>query len=114
MDNASEAARLRAEAEARPLKLPVRRRVDERHRTQTPDGLTVWFTVQLSPHARIEEAVFERAGGPGDEECAIWVAMLFGPHGAQEAPGIPGADTRRFEHFESDSIAAPSADRRAD
>ena len=60
MDLASEAARLRAAATAGPLKLPVNRRIDERHHVVTDDGLGVWFTVQLSPHARILEAVFER------------------------------------------------------
>src|SRR5438270_323387 len=44
-----EAARLRTEAEAKPLKLPVNRRVDERHRSITPDGLSVWYTIQVSP-----------------------------------------------------------------
>jgi hypothetical protein len=105
-----EAARLRSEAEARPLKLPVRRRVDDRHRAVTPDGLTVWFTLQVSPHARIREAVFERdARSPGDEETAAWLRELFGDARPQEAPGIPGSGTRRFELFERDATAAPSA-----
>ena len=110
MQISEEAARLRAEAEARPLKLPVRRRVGDRHRTVTPDGLTVWFTVQVSPHARIREAVFERDGrAPGDQETAAWLRELFGDADPQEAPGIPGSGTRRFELFERDDVAAPSA-----
>ena len=110
MDLAAEAARLRAEAEARPLRLPVRRRVDERHRFVTPDGLTVWFTIQVSPHARIREAVFERAGRmPSDEECGAWLRELFGGDPPVEAPGIPGSGTRRFELFERDSARPPSA-----
>ena len=109
MDRAREAARLRAAAQARPLQLPNRRRVDDTHRAQTADGLTVWFTIQVSAHARIEEAVFERRGGPADAECAAWVEDLFGPGGATEAPGIPGSDTRRFERFTSDSAVAPLA-----
>ncbi len=110
MDVAAEAARLRGEAEAKPIKLPVRRRVDERHRAVTPDGLTVWFTIQVSSHARIQEAVFEREGrAPGDEEVEAWLAALFpGPRPA-EAFGIPGSGTRRFELFESDATEAPSA-----
>ena len=110
MQISEEAARLRAEAEARPLKLPVRRRVDDRHRTVTPDGLTIWFTVQVSPHARIREAVFERQGRtPGDDETGPWLRALFGADEPQEAPGIPGSGTRRFEVFERDASAAPSA-----
>ena len=110
MDVAAEAARLRSEAEARPLKLPVRRRVDDRHRAVTEDGLTVWFTLQVSPHARIREAVFERVDGmPGDDECRSWLRELFGDREPLEAPGIPGSGTRRFEHFERDSAAPPSA-----
>src|SRR6266699_3050036 len=54
------AARLRAAAEARPMKLPVNRRVDESHHVVTSNGLSVWFTVQVSPHSRIQEAIFER------------------------------------------------------
>ena len=110
MQISEEAARLRAEAEARPLRLPVRRRIDDRHRTVTPDGLTVWFTVQVSPHARIREAVFERDGkAPSDEETQAWLNELFGDADPQEAPGIPGSATRRFELFERDATAAPSA-----
>lgn len=110
MDVPAEAARLRSEAEARPLKLPVRRRVDERHRAVTPEGLTVWFTIQVAPHARIREAVFERADGmPGDGECAPWLRELFAGEPPVEAPGIPGSGTRRFELFERDSAQPPSA-----
>lgn len=110
MDVRAEAARLRAEAEARPIRLPVRRRVDDRHRAATPEGLTVWFTIQESPHARIREAVFERAEGmPTDAECATWLSELFGGDQPLEAPGIPGAGTRRFELFERDTTVAPSA-----
>jgi hypothetical protein len=110
MDVRAAAARLRAEAEARPLTLPVRRRVDDRHRVVTPDGLTVWFTLQVSTHARIREAVFERAGAtPTDKETAPWIRELFGDAEPQEAPGIPGSATRRFEFFERDASAAPSA-----
>src|SRR5207248_657492 len=61
MDIAAAAARLRAAAEAKPLKLPVNRRVDETHHLVTEEGLGVWFTIQISPHARIQEALFERA-----------------------------------------------------
>src|SRR5262249_24301320 len=50
MDIAAEAARLKAAAEARPLRLPVNRRIDERHYARTEDGLSVWFTIQLSPN----------------------------------------------------------------
>lgn len=110
MDIRAEAGRLRAQAEARPLTLPVRRRVDERHRAVTDDGLTVWFTVQVSAHARIREAVFERDGqAPSDEECRPWLDALFPGAEPVEAPGIPGSSTRRFELFERDAVEAPRA-----
>lgn len=101
MDIASEAARLREAAEAKPLRLPINRRVDESHHTTTPDGLSVWFTIQLSPHGRIQEAVFERTGAvPTDDECQSWIRLLFPGSQPAEAPGIPDAMTRRFEVFE--------------
>jgi len=98
---AAEAARLRAAAEARPMKLPVNRRVDESHHTITSDGLSVWFTIQVSRHSRIQEAVFERADRrPSDEECRRWLDLLIVDGRAAEAPGLPDATTRRFEVFD--------------
>jgi hypothetical protein len=83
------------------MKLPVNRRVDEQHHTITPDGLSVWFTIQVSPHSRIQEAVFERDDRmPADEECNAWLRLLFAGVEAVEAPGLPGSMTRRFEAFE--------------
>jgi uncharacterized protein YfdQ (DUF2303 family) len=97
----SAAARLRAAAEAKPMKLPVNRRVDESHHTVTADGLSVWFTIQISPHSRIQEAVFERTDRmPSDEECARWLRLLIVGAQAAEAAGLPGSTTRRFEAFE--------------
>ncbi len=110
MDIAAAAERLRTEAEAHPLKLPVRRRVDERHHAVTDDGLSVWFTIQVSPHARIYDVLFERAGGmPEDEECHDWLRLLLPGREAAEAPGIPGSTTRRFESFDHDAVEAPRA-----
>jgi hypothetical protein len=110
MDLASEAARLREAAEAKPLRLPVRRRVDETHRSVTPDGLTVWFTIQVSSHARIHDAVFEREDRmPSDAEVSEWLRLLIPGREAVEAPSLPGARTRHFEAFERDSAQAPSA-----
>lgn len=111
MDVAEEAARLRAAAEARPLKLPVNRRVDESHHAVTADGLGVWFTHQVSPHVRIQEALFERADRmPSDEEVRPWLAELMPGLEAGEAPGLPGAHARRFEVFERTAgIEAPIA-----
>ena len=101
MDIVAEAARLRAEAEARPLKLPVNRRIDARHHLVTEDGLSVWFTIQLTPRKRIVEAVFERQEGrPGDEECRAWLRELVPDREPVEAPGLPDARARRFEVFE--------------
>jgi hypothetical protein len=101
MEVAEEAARLRAAAEARPLKLPVNRRVDERHHAVSDDGLGVWFTIQISPHARIQEAVFERADRPPeDAEIELWLSELMPGHEPVEAAGLPGALARRFEVFE--------------
>ena len=83
------------------MKLPVNRRVDERHHATTDDGLSVWFTIQVSPHSRIQEAIFERADRmPTDEECNSWVHLLIVGAKVIEAPGLPGAMTRRFEAFE--------------
>jgi hypothetical protein len=112
MDVAAEAARLRAAAEARPLKLPVNRRVDERHHLVTDDGLGVWFTIQISPHARIQEALFERGDRPpSDAETQPWLAKLMPGHHPVEAAGLPGALARRFEVFEQqlDAPTPPSA-----
>jgi hypothetical protein len=96
-----QAARLRAAAEAKPLRLPVNRRVDETHHAITDDGLSVWFTIQVSPHSRIQEAIFERSDGmPSDEECRRWLELLVSGAEITEAPGLPGAMTRRFEAFE--------------
>ena len=83
------------------MKLPVNRRVDERHRAVTADGLSVWFTIQVSPHSHIQEAIFERADRmPTDDECSRWLRLLIVGPEAVEAPGLPGAMTRRFEAFE--------------
>jgi hypothetical protein len=101
MDIVDEAARLRAAAESRPMKLPVNRRVDERHHAVTDDGLSVWFTIQIAPHSRIQEAIFERGDrAPSDEECRRWLDLLVVGAVAAEAPGLPGALARRFEAFE--------------
>jgi hypothetical protein len=100
-DIATIAARLRAAAEAKPMRLPVNRRVDETHHAVTPDGLSVWYTIQVSPHSRIQEAIFERTDRvPSDEECRPWLDLLVAGAQAVEAPGLPGAMTRRFEAFE--------------
>jgi hypothetical protein len=112
MDVAAEAARLRAAAEARPLKLPVNRRVDERHHLVTDDGLGVWFTIQISPHARIQEALFERGERPpSDSETEAWLAELMPGSRPVEAAGLPGALARRFEVFDQqpDAPSPPSA-----
>ncbi len=101
-DIATEAARLRAAAEAKPLRLPVNRKVDESHHAITAGGLSVWYTIQVSPHGRIQEAVFERQDRtPTDEECRPWLELLIGDGKAAEAPTFPGSTTRRFEVFES-------------
>jgi hypothetical protein len=102
MDIQGEAARLRAAAEAKPLRLPVNRKVDESHHAITPDGLSVWYTIQISPHNRIQEAVFERDDrAPSDDECRRWLDLLIVGAKATEAPGIPGSMTRRFEAFQN-------------
>lgn len=104
MDIQGEAARLRAAAEARPLRLPVNRKVDESHHAVTGDGLSVWYTIQVSPHSRIQEAIFERGDrAPSDEECSRWLGLLIVGAEASEAPGIPGSKTRRFEAFQNAS-----------
>jgi hypothetical protein len=83
------------------MRLPVNRRVDERHHVVTDDGLSVWFTIQVSPHSSIQEAIFERVDRmPTDEECRHWLLLLIVGPEAVEAPGLPGAMTRRFEAFE--------------
>ena len=103
-DIASEAARLRAAAEAKPLRLPVNRKVDESHHAITPDGLSVWYTIQVSPHRRIQEVVFERTDrSPSEEECRRWLELLLAGVHAAEASSFPGSTTRRFEVFESAS-----------
>ena len=106
MDRSSwpaEAARLRMEAEAKPLKLPVNRRVDERHRSVTEDGLSVWYTIQVSPHSRIYDVLFERADRmPSDEECRAWLELLIPGKEAIESPSLPGSFDRRFDSFERD------------
>jgi hypothetical protein len=108
-DIEGEAARLRAAAEAKPLRLPVNRKVDESHHVVTRDGLSVWFTIQVSPHSRIQEAIFERTDGtPSDDECQRWLDLLIVGAAATEAPGLPGSMTRRFEAFERNpSLEAP-------
>jgi len=83
------------------MKLPVNRRVDESHHVVTGDGLSVWYTIQVSPHSRIQEAIFERPDRmPTGDECADWLRLLIVGSDAIEAPGLPGAMTRRFEAFE--------------
>ena len=107
----SEAARLRAAAEAKPLRLPINRKVDESHHAVTADGLSVWYTIQVSPHSRIQEAIFERADRmPSDDECRPWLSLLIVGPEASEAPSFPGAITRRFEAFERNpQLEAPIA-----
>jgi hypothetical protein len=103
MDIEAAAARLRAAAEAKPMRLPVNRRIDESHHIVTDDGLSIWYTIQVSPHSRIQEAVFERDDRmPTDEECARWLRLLIVNAEAIEAPGLPGSMTRRYEAFERD------------
>ena len=101
MDIAAEAARLRAEAEAKPLKLPVNRRVDETHRSITPDGLSVWYTIQVSPHSRIYDVLFERSGTmPADDECHAWLEALVPGREFEEAPSFPDSMARHFDAFD--------------
>jgi hypothetical protein len=95
------AAQLRTAAEAKPMRLPINRRVDERHHVVTEDGLSVWYTIQVSPHSRIQEVIFERTDRmPSDEECRRWLPLLIVGAEPIEAPGMPGSTTRRFEAFE--------------
>ena len=102
-DITQSARRLRDAAEANPLKLPVRRRVDEQHHVTTEDGLSVWFTIEESPHSRIHDAVFERSDRPPtDEEIHPWLAELMPDRDPMESPAPPGSLTRRFEAFEKD------------
>ncbi len=93
------------------MRLPINRRVDERHHAVTDDGLSVWYTIQASPHSRIQEAIFERTDHmPSDDECNRWLALLIVGADATEAPGMPGSTTRRFEAFErSPELEAPPA-----
>jgi hypothetical protein len=93
------------------MRLPVNRRVDESHHAVTPDGLSVWYTIQVSPHSRIQEAIFERTDRmPTDEECRPWLERLIVGAEAIEAPGMPSAMTRRFEAFERNpNVEAPIA-----
>src|SRR5438552_15825822 len=95
MDIAAQAAQLRAAAEAKPLKLPVNRRVDETHHAGTEDGLGVWFTIQISPHARIQEALFERAARvPGAAECRACLHQLRPAAEAVDPPARPAGLSR--------------------
>jgi hypothetical protein len=93
------------------MRLPINRRVDESHHAVTPEGLSVWYTIQVSPHSRIQEAIFERSDRmPTDDECRPWLDLLIVGAQASEAPGLPGAMTRRFEAFERNpSLEAPIA-----
>ena len=101
MDIEAAAASLRAAAEAKPMRLPVNRRVDDSHHVVTDDGLSVWYTIQVSPHSRIQVVIFERSDRmPSDEECQRWLKLLVVGAEAVEASGLPGSMTRRFEAFE--------------
>ena len=83
------------------MRLPVNRRVNETHHAVTADGLSVGYTIQVSPHSRIQEAIFERADRvPTDDECKRWLELLVVGAQPVEAPGLPGSMTRRFEAFE--------------
>ena len=45
--------------------------------------------------------IFERMDRmPSDKECREWLDLLIVGAPAVEAPGMPGATTRRFEAFE--------------
>ena len=83
------------------MRLPVNRRVDETHHAIPPDGLSVWYTIQVSPHSRIQEAIFERTDRmPTDDECKRWLDLVIVGAQPVEAAGLPGSMTRRFEAFE--------------
>lgn len=102
MDLAGQASRLRAAAEAKPLKLPVNRRIGEEHHALTEDGLSIWYTIQISPHARIHEVLFERTDGmPSDGECQAWLRELLDGRRPLEAATFPGSRVRRFEVFDT-------------
>jgi len=111
MDLAGEEARLREAAEAKPLKLPVNRRVDDRHRSLTEDGLAVWYTIEVSPHSRIYDVLFERSDRmPSDQEIQPWLEALLDGRRAEESPSLPDSFARRFAAFERDpSREAPLA-----
>lgn len=82
------------------MRLPVNRKVDESHHVVTPDGLSVWYTIQVSAHHRIQEAIFERSDRtPSDDEVRRWLDLLIVGASATEAPSFPGSLTRRFEAF---------------
>ena len=55
--------------------------------------------------------IFERGDRlPSDEECRRWLDLLIVGAKATEAPGFPGAMTRRFEAFERNpELEAPIA-----
>src|SRR6266540_1251069 len=104
------ARRLRAAAEARPMKLPVNRRVDESHHAVTADGLSVWFTIQVSPHARIQEAVFERTDRmPSDDEVHSWLDLLIVGAQPSEAPTFSITDSRPTTSASSSATALSKA-----
>jgi hypothetical protein len=64
-------------------------------------SLSIWYTIQVSPHSRIQEAIFERTDHmPSDDEVNRWLRLLIIGPDAVEAPGLPGSMTRRFEAFE--------------
>jgi len=55
----------------------------------------------VSPHSRIQEAIFERTDRvPTDAECKRWLDLLVVGAQPVEASGLPGSMTRRFEAFE--------------
>ena len=85
------------------MKLPVNRRVDKKHCSVTEDGLTVWYTIQVSPHSRIYDVLFERTDRvPSDDECSTWLELLIPGRETVESPSLPGSFDRRFDSFERD------------